>query len=133
MITAHLFREHRKTCVVGGIQFSTGYQCYTLELPWRDNEPELSCIPEGVYSCGLRPSAKFGNSTGGMAYHIQPVPGRTDILIHAGNSTRDTHGCILVGEGLVVDESPRLVQSRKAIIAMHAHLGGQPFTLSISS
>lgn len=66
--------------------------CCTLELPWLDNEPGKSCIPEGEYVCAWRDSPKFGK-----VIAVQGVPGRTDILIHAGNMTGDILGCILVG------------------------------------
>lgn len=130
---AFLYRDQRPDCMLGGLQFDTGFQCFVLELPWRNNEQEHSCIPEGVYQCGLRPSAKFGAWTGGMVYHIQPVQGRTDILIHAGNTVRDTLGCLLVGES-VADGLPTFIRhSRKTLMALHEHTHGKPFTLTISS
>lgn len=130
---AYLFREVRPDCIVGGLSIEGGFQCWTLELPWRGNEPDISAIPEGVYQAGLRPSVKFGGYTGGMIYHLQPVQGRTDILIHSGNTVRDTHGCILLGDGLAVGEPTFLQNSRKTLMALHAHTKGQPFTLVIGS
>lgn len=129
---AYLYRSQRPDCMLGGLSFGA-FQCYTLELPWRNNEPEQSCIPPGVYQCGLRPSKKFGNWTGGMVYHIQPVQGRTDILIHAGNTPADTLGCILVGETWRDDGATALGNSRRALMALHAFTQGQPFTLTISN
>ena len=32
-----------------GALFAEGFTCYTGELPWRDNKPEISCIPVGLY------------------------------------------------------------------------------------
>lgn len=127
---AYLYREQRKDCMLGGLSFGP-FQCYTLELPYRNNEPEISAIPEGVYQCGLRPSAKFGNWTNGMIYHVQPAQGRTNILIHAGNTPADTKGCILVGEGWRDDGATVLTNSRKALMALHAFTEGKPFTLAI--
>ena len=40
----------------------------------------------------MRQSPKFG-----YVPAVLNVPGFTDILIHAGNSDKDTRGCILVG------------------------------------
>ncbi len=64
----------------------------TLELPWRNNEKNISCIPAGRYKAVLHNSPKFGR-----CIKLLDVPERTDILIHAGNTTDDTEGCIIVG------------------------------------
>ena len=68
---------------------------YTLELPWRENQKQVSCIPAGQYQIALYNSVKFG-----PCFQVLDVPGRDAILIHAGNYNRDTHGCILPGCGL---------------------------------
>lgn len=65
----------------------------TLEQPWRDNEPNASCIPAGDYICRRVTSPKFGDT-----FEVTAVPNRTHILFHKGNLIEDTHGCILVGE-----------------------------------
>ena len=65
----------------------------TLELPWRDNEPERSCIPPGTYACQRVHSPRFGDT-----FEVMAVPNRSHILFHKGNTTPDTKGCILVGE-----------------------------------
>ena len=67
--------------------------CYTLELPWRNNQPNISCIPPGTYPFKpVHNSPKFG-----AVPKIESVPGRTDILFHKGNTLQDTDGCVLVG------------------------------------
>lgn len=66
----------------------------TLELPWRANQRNTSCIPPGRYRCELYKSPKRGY----RLYKLLSVPGRTAIEIHIGNTTKDTEGCILVGE-----------------------------------
>ena len=64
--------------------------CYTIELPWRNNEPKLSCIPAGVYTVTKRYSQKFK-----WHLHLQDVPGRSYILIHpANNAEIELQGCI---------------------------------------
>jgi Family of unknown function (DUF5675) len=65
---------------------------YTLEQPWRNNEHDVSCIPLGEYLCISHNSPHFHD-----VWEVNDVPGRTAILIHAGNTVKDTHGCILVG------------------------------------
>lgn len=64
----------------------------TLELPWKYNLRNVSCIPEGIYELALHNSSKFGR-----CFKVCDVHNREAILIHAGNTTRDTEGCILVG------------------------------------
>lgn len=68
--------------------------CYTLEDPWKNNEPFVSCIPEGAYGLILSISVRFGREMP----RLIGVPGRFGILIHPGNTDADTEGCILVGE-----------------------------------
>ena len=64
--------------------------CYTIELPWLENQRFVSCIPEGEYILQQRHSTKFG-------WHLQlmDVPGRDLILIHPANDAKkELLGCI---------------------------------------
>src|SRR5690606_3031263 len=69
------------------------FKCKTLELPWLDNATQKSCIPTGSYNVIPRTSQKFKKH-----FHVTEVPGRSYILIHAGNYHWDILGCILVGD-----------------------------------
>jgi hypothetical protein len=72
----------------------------TAEEDWRNNAPKVSCIVAGSYICHRVVSPKFGD-----VFEIANVPGRSAILIHAGNTEEDVEGCVLLGErfgGLVV-------------------------------
>ena len=68
------------------------FQCKTLELPWRFNEPNISCIPRGIHLVEKRWSERHRD------HFIIEVEGRTYILIHPGNYYYEILGCILVGE-----------------------------------
>jgi len=68
------------------------YTCKTLELPWKQNQNSISCIPGGTYSVKKHTSPHFSH-----CFWIQNVPGRSEILIHKGNFYTDILGCILVG------------------------------------
>ena len=68
------------------------FRCKCLELPNNGNQKNVSCIPEGVYEVIKTYTEKRGNH-----FRVLNVPGRTDILIHRGNYTHDTLGCILPG------------------------------------
>jgi len=65
----------------------------TLELRWRNNIKENSCIPAGIYECRRIKSPKFG-----WTFEVTGVPNRENILFHWGNTIKDTLGCIIVGE-----------------------------------
>ena len=84
---------------------SVGFECFTVELPWEDNEPRVSCIPEGVYTLGKRYSPVVQRSSGGEfkeGWEVQDVPGRTYIMIHPGNWPHNFKGCIGVGRDYMV-------------------------------
>jgi hypothetical protein len=66
---------------------------YSLEDPWKENAPDVSCIPEGEYPLAYTMSKRFKHETP----EIQKVPGRSGIRIHGGNTEADTLGCPLVG------------------------------------
>lgn len=77
----------------------------TLELPWRENQSEISCIPNGDYEAAYREHPKHG-----WCYEILNVPDRTSILIHAGNTVADSEGCVITGmrrgtDGVSVEDS----------------------------
>jgi len=65
--------------------------CVTLELPWKMNKQNVSCIPTGQYMAVRVPSKKFGE-----VFLLKDVPGRGGIEIHPGNDIEDTEGCIIV-------------------------------------
>lgn len=69
------------------------FKCFTIELPWRDNLPNISCIPKGEYKLALRNSPKYGDHI-----HVTGVPARSYILIHPANYVGQLRGCIAVGD-----------------------------------
>jgi len=65
----------------------------TVELPWKNNQRRISCIPPDTYTAIKHLSPKFG-----PCLWIQDVPGRSEILIHPANFWHDLLGCIAPGE-----------------------------------
>jgi len=92
MITIN--RWYREDCTLG--IFTIGnFRCFSLELPDKDNQQDVSCIPEGIYDYYFRNSSQNGN-----VLELRSVRDRDYIQIHSGNYTRNTLGCILVGESI---------------------------------
>ena len=99
--TAILYRLTRSDQGTEGMLVAEDFNCKTLELPWRDNQKRISCIPPGEYDVEIRLSNKYGR-----IYWVRKVPDRTYILIHSGNYAGDTSknfkshvmGCILLGQ-----------------------------------
>lgn len=85
-----LERTYYKTGTNGVLSCAGGHLCRTIELPWLENKPRISCIPEGRYRIVQRWSEKFG-----FHLHILDVPDRSFILIHpANNAQTELAGCI---------------------------------------
>lgn len=109
----------------------------TCERPWLSNRPQESCIPVGKYQVlrcsnspdyGYKPSAKFGDT-----FQVFDVPGRGNILFHKGNTSLDSHGCILVGEDYAVfGEVAGVANSTKAYTAFMRYMKNErEFTLVV--
>lgn len=121
-----------------GLLTGDGFACHTMEPPWRDNRANISCIPVGSYRCQLRRSGRFG-----LTLWVREVPGRSFILIHAGNFGGDTAlglrsstaGCILPGLAAgTIDGQRAVLNSRLALRRLMGHLAGlgeQEFILNI--
>ncbi len=78
------------------------YFCDTLEPTWRDYAhggrkiKGQSAIPEGRYAVVISYSPKMKK----WLPILLGVPMFSGIRIHAGNTAKDTEGCILVGQNL---------------------------------
>lgn len=99
----------------------------TLELPWRNNEFSLSCIPAGEYECKRDTNRK---TTGGLkipvTYEVSKVPSRAGILFHIGNTSKDSRGCILVGSRFgELNFQPAILGSAEGFATMLKLLSGK--------
>jgi hypothetical protein len=111
---------------VEGTQFS----CYTVERPWIDNLPEVSCIPEGTYN--LVPGRY--NRGGYPAFEVRGVSGRSLIKIHRGNTMHDLRGCIAPGDALgCVGGVWAVLRSRSTLDALHKATGFEAGLLIITA
>lgn len=119
----------------GTLKLPDGTVFQTLELPWKDNAARTSCIPTGVYKCSRRQTTSFG-----LAYEVYGVPGRSAILIHAGNSAgsaehgkkADSQGCILLGMGRGHSGNQKTITNSQAAMKLfYEKMAGRPFQLAI--
>ena len=91
---AHIIRiERGDEGIFGVLKLEGRCFCVTLELPWYDNQNDISAIPDGTYTC-----YRFQSPTHGLVWELQAVPNRMYVQIHAGNTVKDTLGCILVAQ-----------------------------------
>ena len=90
---------------IGRLEDENGKKlCDTLEPIWRNYDggelkiPKKSAIPEGTYRVVTTYSLRFRK----YLPLLVGVPGFEGVRIHSGNTSRDTEGCILVGQNLQV-------------------------------
>ena len=112
MINAELVRFK---LFIGGPQYGiirvdNKVVCLTLELPYLNNQHNVSSIPIGTYVCEQVLDRRLSSGLLlPITFEVQDVPQRSGILFHPGNSVRDSHGCILCGLALGPDNT--LLQS----------------------
>lgn len=89
-----------------GLWTVEGEKFHILEPPWKANARSESCIPEGVYTLRKRPSPIVERTSRGEfteGWEVTGIAGRDLIMVHVGNWTMDTDGCLLVGERFAWD------------------------------
>lgn len=112
------------------------YTCKTLELPWKDNAKNISCIPTGTYKVNYTFSPKFLKYT----YEIKNVPNRSGIRLHKGNyafklkGLPDIQGCILLGKDyndINNDNVVDIINSTVTVKSFEDFMQRKPFKLYI--
>ena len=106
--------------------------CDTLELPYKDNQRSISCIPSGEYKVRMR----YPRESATREYlHllIKEVPNRDYILFHRGNTAKDTRGCILVGLGSQQDIVHNSTLAMDLLLKEIINLGGRNINLIIKN
>lgn len=77
-----------------------------MELPWKNNEHNISCIPVGIYDCEKVPSSA---SIPYDHISITNVPDRSGVCIHKCNFSRQLRGCLAVGDKHVDIDNDKLL------------------------
>lgn len=89
-------------CTLGSLYVNGRWCCWTLEDELREQPGQpverwkvkgSTAIPSGTYEVQITRSARFKTDLP----LLLDVPGFTGIRIHAGNTHKDTSGCLLVG------------------------------------
>lgn len=99
----YLHRTHFKEGTNGALFFEDQLVCFTIELPWRCNARNVSCIPDGTYEMTPFYSPQFKHHL-----RVLEVPDRSGILLHPANDAlTELRGCIApvsqltgIGKGL---------------------------------
>lgn len=95
-----LSRTYKENLTMSSVYALNGeellYRCKALELPWLNNQRNVSCVPEGEYW-----AIKEISPTRGKIFRLLYVHGRSGILFHKGNFVagyvKDSEGCVLPG------------------------------------
>lgn len=110
---------------IGKLFIDGSYFCDTLEDPERKIKiPYETCIPEGIYEVILNYSKRFQR----FMPLLLKVPHFEGIRIHAGNTAKDTSGCILVGYNTVVG---RLTESQDTFVELYDRLSNAKDKIAI--
>lgn len=92
-IEISISRIYQPDCTLGIMNHRSGFRCCSLELPWLNNQKNISCVPAGIYECFKRHSNNNGD-----VFELRNVINRTFIQCHSANFTRQIKGCIIVGD-----------------------------------
>lgn len=85
-----LFRNQFEGGTNGALFYQGKFICFMIELPWKENARNISCIPDGRYELALWFTDRF-------KHHlvVKNVPGRSGILVHPANdAVKELRGCL---------------------------------------
>lgn len=101
------------------------FNCKTLELGWKNNTPNKSCIPPNPSRCEEYSCVRLESSPSFNYPHLwlQDVKGRTYIKVHKGNYYDEILGCILVGDGFYDLDSDGLKDVTNSGITLEKIMG----------
>ncbi|MDI1256296.1 MAG: DUF5675 family protein [Flavobacterium sp.] len=112
------------------------YNCKTLELLWKNNASQVSCIPTGTYTCKFTRSNRLSTEAKKdvFTYEVQNVKDRAGIRIHSANYFFQLLGCIALGNTVLDingDHIPDVTNSKATIKAFEQFMGGEDFLLEV--
>ena len=126
-LPVNLKRIHQPGGYTLGILTVEDFTCFTLERPWRNNKPYISCIPSGQYPMKRDKTGKH------RCYRLEDeiVTPRSAIEIHVASNVDNLQGCIGLGylfdffskhplrhSALACDEFLEAMKDRDAILTI---------------
>ena len=127
MSDAQLIRDQSDdTGTFGRLVYDSSVVAYTLELPWKDDQTDVSCIPLGEYQVIPHNSVEHPD-----VWEITNVPNRSGILIHNANFISEVRGCIAVGESQLMLNGKKMVTHSVDTLNKLRGILPQYFTLEI--
>jgi hypothetical protein len=106
--------HHKKWGMFGMLQVPGGAVYATVEPPWKDNKPNISCIPEGEYKLKLSQFTREDRSSFPCLEVCNVPGGRYAIKFHPANWARELKGCIAPGMALSFKDVWHVNHSKKA-------------------
>lgn len=110
----------------------------TLELPWKANLPDVSCIPADRYLVKWTKSPRLSRIAGHdvYTYEILNVPYRSGIRMHSANFFFQLLGCIALGaafKDLNADQNLDVEHSGNTMDAFAKFMEYKDFYLDITN
>lgn len=130
-----------KESTIGALSIDGAFESFTLEDQFQPIKVQNETrIPEGTYQVVLQTagalhakySGKFADHVGMLT--LVGVPGFTGVMLHPGNTDRDSSGCILVGDvALSAGEIGDSVKAYRRIYrkVSQALLSGEPVSIEV--
>lgn len=112
-----------------GVLTAEGFECFTLEQPWRPwrhpgGEPFRSCVPDGEYVLepytrpnGDKVFALFNEALGVRMFGRPGDPFRYLCLIHPANYVHQVSGCIAPGRKRIMLDGKMMVTSSRSTMS----------------
>lgn len=126
-----LLREYKDDCALGTVILPSGKVIKSIERPWLDNRPNISCYPEGQYLAKWLERSSSGKYK--RVWVIENVPKRSGILWHVGNLVRHSKGCTLPGlRHGTLGGLPAVLSSGAGLNIMRRELEGMDFILVVA-
>lgn len=100
------------------------YVGFSLERGWKNNQNNISCIPEGTYKVVLEYSDRFKKDL----WEIKGVPNRAECKFHSANYWYQLNGCIALGRKRIdinSDGYADVTSSRDVMNEFHELLKGE--------